>query len=191
MPKPPNPSKQAKGPAAEVRATAKKLQRLDARLKAAAEQSGGFYFTPSPAAIGSLPTGKGQSVELGAAAEGGVILKLASGEPEAKSGGPIQGFSIRAPEAFGREASTKKVRVEVLVRSAGAEPTRLGIAYPKNEVEGSRWRWREVGPGWALCKVTWNTPQMKEGRGAFIGLLADKPGTPGVEIHSVGATILA
>ena len=175
---------------AKIPGPTKRMQRLADTLKAATEELKGFYFTPSPAAIEALPKVKVENIALGEAVQEGNVLKLANGDPEAKSSGPTQGFSIRLPETFEREASMKKVRVRVLARSVGEAPTRLAIAYSTNEVGNSRWRWREVGPTWGLCKMDWKVPQMKEGHGDFIGILPDRHGTPGVEIYSVSATII-
>lgn len=189
----PDPSKTKETKPARVLGATKKLQRLASSLKSAAEESGGFLFVPSPEAIARLrkrEKKKVESIELGDAGEGGKLLKLANGDPEAKSSGLTEGFSIRVPETFEREASAKKVRVQVLARSAGHESTRMAIAYSTNDVGNSRWRWREVKPTWSLCKMDWKVPQMKKGHGDFIGILPDKHGAPGVEIYSVSATII-
>jgi len=78
--------------------------------------------------------------------------------------------------------------VQVLAKSANAAPTRLAIAYSTNEVGNSGWHWRDVGPDWAICELVWHVPKMHKGNGDFIGL---RPfGAPGVEIHSVSASIV-
>ena len=38
--------------------------------------------------------------------------------------------------------------------------------------------------------MTFKAPKMINGKGDFIGLLPDGPDAPGVEIHSLGATVL-
>lgn len=188
----PDPSKTVETKPVRVPGATKRLQRLASSLKSAAVESRGYVFMPSPEAIAGLRKRekKIESIELGDAGEGGTLLKLANGDPEAKSNGPTEGFSIRVPETFEREVSAKMVRVQVLARSASPEATRLAIAYSTNEVGNSRWRWRSVKPTWGLCKMDWKVPQMKEGHGDFIGILPDKHGAPGVEIYSVSATII-
>ena len=179
-----------------VRAAPTTMSALAASLQAVTttgSDGSSFYFTPSPESISGLPgqvKPKIETIELSAAPEGGSLLRLAGGSPEASSAGRTEGFCVRVSDAFEREASTRTISVRVLARSADATPARLGIAYSTNEVGNSGWRWREVGPAWEFCELVWNVPKIKNGNGDFIGLMPDKVGAPGIEIHSVGATIL-
>jgi Protein of unknown function (DUF2934) len=165
------------------------FQRKDA-LAASLKGAEGFYFAPSPAAIGGPKARKIESVALIDNGEQGSLLKLTGGDPLAQSAGSTEGYSIRVPDAFEREASEHTVRVRVRARSAEAAPTRMAIAYSTNEVGNSGWQWREVGVNWRICELVWKVPKMRNGNGDYIGLLPDKPGAPGVEIHSVNATVI-
>jgi len=171
--------------ASEAQSAANALEALAASLK----NAGGFYFAPSPAAIGGSKARKIDSVALSDNAEQGSLLKLTGGDPLAGSSGLTEGFSIRVPEAFEREASEHTVRVRVLARSANAASTRIAIAYSTAEVGNSGWLWRDVGANWAIFELVWRVPKMINGNGDYIGLLPDKPDAPGVEIHSVCASI--
>ncbi len=173
-------------PAAMTHSDGKSVVALAASLKGAC----GFYFAPSQTAIGGLPAGrKIESISLGDEVEGNFVLKLAGGDPYATSHGVTVGFSIRVPDSFEREASERSVRVRVLARSAAAAPTRMAIAYSTNEVGNSGWRWLEIGPSWEVVEFNWSVPKMQRGHGDFIGLLPDRPGASGVEIHSLCASI--
>ncbi len=66
----------------------------------------------------------------------------------------------------------------------------MAIAYSTNEVGNSGWKWRDVGVNWGIYELVWKVPKMVIGKGDYIGLLPDKPGAAGVEIHSVCATIV-
>jgi len=44
---------------------------------------------------------------------------------------------------------------------------------------------------WAIFEPVWRVPKMINGSGDYIGLLPDKPGAPGVEIHSLNATVIS
>ena len=117
-------------------------------------------------------------------------MKLTGGDPSAPSSGFTGGFSIRVPDAFEREASEHTVRVRVLARSAGDASTRMAVAYSTAEVGNSGWQWCDVGPMWSICELVWKVPKMINGNGDYIGLMPDEPGTPGVEIHSISATVV-
>ena len=158
-------------------------------LSESLKSRGGFYFEPTAGGVEGVQTRKVRSIELANSAEG-PLLKLAGGDPQANSGGTTEGFSVRVPDAFEHLASERLVRVQVLARSAKAASTRLGLAYSTNEVGNSGWQWREIGPSWAICEMTFKVPKMINGNGDFIGLLPDKSNAPGVEIHSLGATVL-
>ena len=174
-------------PAPAVEPAASPLDTLAASLKTA----DGFYFAPSPPGIGGVrKPSKVESVTIGDGGGGSLLLRLAGGDPKAASAGATEGFSIRVPDPFERQASERTVRVRALARSAGAAPTRVAIAYSTNEVGNSGWQWRDVGPTWAICEMVYKVPKMKDGRGDYIGLLPDNPGAHGVEIHSVSATIV-
>ncbi len=123
-------------------------------------------------------------------AGGGVVLSLAGGDPKAESSAQTQGFSIRVPDEFERQVSERKVRVRALARSATGQATRMAVAYSTNDVGNSGWQWRDIGPAWSICEIEWKVPKMKNGHGDYIGLLPDQPGTEGVQIHSVSATIV-
>jgi hypothetical protein len=171
--------------ASEAQPTAHTLDVLSESLK-----SGGFYFAPTPDGIDGIHNHtKVKSIELAHSAEG-ALLKLAGGDLKAISAGTTEGFYVRVPDTFERDASGRIVRVRVLARSDKATPTRHAIAYSTNEVGNSGWQWREVGPTWAICEMTFEVPKMINGNGDFIGLLPDEPDAPGVEIHSLGATVL-
>jgi len=177
--------------AAESRAAAQLLKRLDAFIKDEVKKSFGFYFAPSQKALRELRKTKVGSVALTEQPEGGgFLLHLSGGDPAAKSDGRTEGFCIRLPEEFEREASGRKVQIKVLVRSAGLEPTRIAIAYSTNEVGNSGWQWKDVAPSWGICKMAWKVPPMKAGGGDFVGLMPDKSGAGGVEVHSVLATVI-
>src|SRR5208282_2847816 len=152
---------------------------------------GGFHFAPSQAALDAQSRArKVESITLGDDSRSRPVLKLTGGDQSAASLGYTEGFSIRVPDDFERQASEHAVRVRVLVRSAEAAPTRLAIAYSTNEVGNSGWQWRDVGANWAICELVWKVPTMIDGRGDFIGLLPDAPGAPGVEVHSLSATVV-
>ena len=169
-------------PAAMTHSDGKSVVALAASLKGA----GGFYFAPSQ----TLPAGgKIESISLGDEVEGNFVLKLAGGDPSATSHGVTEGFSIRVPDSFEREASERSVRVRVLARSAAAAPTRMAIAYSTNEVGNSGWRWLEIGPSWEVVEFNWRVPKIQRGHGDFIGLLPDRSGSPEVHVHSLCATI--
>jgi hypothetical protein len=121
---------------------------------------------------------------------GGFVLSLAGGDPKAESSARTEGFSIRVPGVFERQVSGRKVRVRALARSATGAATRMAVAYSTNEVGNSGWRWHDIGPVWSICEIEWSVPKMKNGDGDYIGLLPDEPGTEGVQIHSVSATIV-
>ncbi len=169
----------------DARSAANACKELAASLKDAV----GYYFAPTPAAVGGSKARRIESVAIGETAEDGSLLKLTGGDPLAPSNGATGGFSIRVPDAFEREASEHTVRVRVLARSAKAAPTRMAIAYSTAEVGNSGWQWRDVGANWAIFELVWRVPKMINGNGDYIGLLPDKPGAPGVEIHSVCASI--
>ena len=172
--------------APETQPTAHPLDALSQSLKS----GGGFYFAPTSSAIDGIHTRvKVKGIELAHSAEG-PLLKLAGGDLKAGSAGTTEGFSVRVPDAFERDASERVVRVQVLARSDKAASTRLALAYSTNEVGNSGWQWREIGPDWAICEMTFKVPKMINGNGDFIGLLPDGPDAPGVEIHSLGATVL-
>ena len=99
------------------------------------------------------------------------MLKLAGGDRSGASDGVTAGFVIRVRDAFEREASEHAVRVRVLARSTDAAPTRLAVAYSTNEVGNSGWRWRDVGPSWEVCEITYDVPKRKNGNGDYIGLM--------------------
>ena len=173
-------------PAAMTRSDGKSVVALAASLK----EASGFYFAPSQTAIEGLPAGgKIESISLGDEVEGNFVLKLAGGDPSATSHGATQGFSIRVPDSFEREASERNVRVRVLARSAAAAPTRMAIAYSTNEVGNSGWRWLEIGSSWEVVEFNWGVPKMHRGHGDFVGLLPDRSGSPEVQVHSLCATI--
>jgi len=158
---------------------------LDA-LAASLIADGGFHFAPSQAAIDTQPNGrKVESITLGDNLGGWSLLKLAGGDQSAASAGFTDGFSIRVPDAFEREAGEHTVRVRVLARSAEIAPTRLAIS--TNEAGNSGWQWGDVGVNWGICELVWKVPKMVNGGGDFIGLM---PGAPGVEVHSVTATVV-
>ena len=160
-------------------------------LVALLRDNGSYYFVPSQRAIDSIySTRKVASVELVAATEGGFLLKLAGGDPQASPAASIEGFSILLPDWFERAASERRVKVQALVRSAIAHPTRVATAYSTNEVGNSGWHWRDVGSGWTVSEFVWSVPKMRDGRGDFVGILPAEPGTPGVLVHSVAAIIL-
>lgn len=151
----------------------------------------GFYFAPSQAAIDGLPAGaKVESISLREEVAGNPVLKLAGGDLSAASFGHTGGFSIRVPDAFEREASERRVRVRVLARSAAGAPARVAIAYSTNEVGNSGWIWAEVGPSWRILEIIWSVPKMDKGKGDFIGILPNRAGAPGVEIHSLSADVI-
>ena len=185
------PTPAAQGIAEEPKASAAEraagaLEALAGSLKSAE----GFYFAPSRADAGKIGRlRKLASAELDDTASDNPLLKLAGGDPSARSSGVTDGFSIRVPDAFEHDASQHTVRVRVLARSADAAPTRIAIAYSTAEVGNSGWQWREVGPTWGICELVWQVPKMINGDGDYIGLLPDKPGAPGVDIHSVSATV--
>ena len=163
---------------------------LDA-LAASLIAEGGFHFVASQAAINSQPNGrKVESMTLSDNLGGRPLLKLAGGDRSGASDGVTAGFVIRVPDAFERDASEHTVRVRVLARSTDAAPTRLAVAYSTNEVGNSGWRWRDVGPSWDVCEITYDVPKMKNGNGDYIGLMPAESGAPGVEIHSVSATVV-
>ncbi len=171
-------------PAPAVAAAPELLDALVASLKSA----GGYCFAPSQAAIDGNRRRKIESVALSENAGGGFLLKLTGGD--AGSTNWLDGFRIRVPDAFERKASARTVRVRVLARSASPAPARMAIAYATVGVGNSGWRWRDVGPIWSVPQLVWRVPKMKDGHGNYIGLLPDRPGAPGVEIHLVSATIL-
>ena len=160
-------------------------------LAASLKREVGFYFAPSQTAIDNISNSpKLETIAVSESADSDFLLKLAGADTNIRSGGRTEGFSIRVADAFEREASDHTVRVRVLARSASAAPTRLAIAYSTNEVGNSGWRWRDIGPGWAICELVWKVPKMHKGNGDFIGLSPDKIGTPGVEIHSVSVAVV-
>ncbi len=170
--------------AQETHPAASSLDVLSESLKS----GGGFYFAPTPGGIEGVHPPKVKSIELAHTGEG-PLLKLAGGDPKASSAGTTEGFSVRVPDTFERAASERRVRVRVLARSDKAASTRLALAYSTNEVGNSGWVWREIGPDWAICEMTFKVSKMIHGNGDFIGLLPDEPDAPGVEIHSLGATV--
>jgi hypothetical protein len=161
-------------------------------LVAALKNEADFYFAPSTSSIERahiFNAPKIETIAIDEIAGGGLVLRLAGGALKAEPGGATSGFSVRVPDSFERQVSERKVRVRALVRSATSDATRMAISYSTNEVGNSGWQWREVGPAWSICDIEWGVPKMKNGKGDFIGLLPNQPGAPGVQIHSVSATI--
>jgi hypothetical protein len=74
-------------------------------------------------------------------------------------------------------------------RFAGDVSTRMANADSTTEAGNSSWQWRDVGPMWSICELVRKVPNMIRGNGDYIGLMADKTGGPGVEIHSVSTTV--
>ena len=110
-------------PAPAVEPAASPLDTLAASLKTA----DGFYFAPSPPGIGGVrKPSKVESVTIGDGGGGSLLLRLAGGDPKAASAGATEGFSIRVPDPFERQASERTVRVRALARSAGAAPDSRG-----------------------------------------------------------------
>jgi hypothetical protein len=150
-----------------------------------------FYFSPSPATIDSVANArKIESVKVHDSSSDGFLLHLAGGDPSAEPGARTEGFSIRVPDDFELAASEHMIRVRALARCAGAAQTRLALAYSTCEVGNSGWRWRDIGPEWSVCEMYYSVPKMIKGFGDYIGLLPDRLGSPGVEIHSVSATVI-
>lgn len=158
-------------------------------LAGSLKNAGDFHFVPSPAAVDGSQA-RIEGVAIDETAEDGPLLKLMGGDPLAELSGFTGGFSIPVSDAFERDASGHTVRVRVLARSADAQPTRMAIAYSTNDVGNSGWQWRDVDVNWRICELAWTVPKMVNGGGDYIGLLPDKPGAPGVEIHSVCASII-
>jgi hypothetical protein len=111
--------------ASEAQPTAHTLDALSESLKSGS----GFYFAPTSGGVDGIHNhAKVKSIEPGHSAEG-PLLKLTGGDLKAISAGTTEGFYVRVPDTFERDASERIVRVRVLARSDKAPPTRLVIAY--------------------------------------------------------------
>ena len=117
------------------------------------------------------------------------FMRLANGNPDAKSGGKTGGYNVRTPDAFETAASGHRIAVSVIARAAGAPKSRFALAYSTNEVGNSGWRWQDTGPEWTIHTFEYDVPVLKKGNGDFIGILPDRENCPGVDVFLVTAHI--
>lgn len=155
----------------------------DAPIKAALDQTD-FVFVPVinfDANPGDLPIRYDN--------DGCAILILKDGNFNAPSSGRTAGFSIQVTDAFERAASGHKIRIRAVVRSSSTE-TQLALAYSTNEVGNSGWQRFVAGPQWQVIEFNYAVPQMKNGLGDFIGVMAGPADMPAVEVCLVTARVI-
>jgi len=116
-------------------------------------------------------------------------IRLENGSPDAPSGGHTGGYSIRLPDTLEAAASGRHVAVSVVSRGVAGAKSRFALSYSTNEVGNTGWRWQNAGPEWAVFTIEYDVPTMKQGRGDFVGILADKEGHPGIEICYLSVSV--
>jgi len=156
--------------------------------------AGADYVFPLNAAtqVGQLKTRGFADAALVTLDNGRVVLRLASGNPEAPSWGQPGGYSIRVSDPFEAAASGNPIKISVTARTAdGAASGQIAICYSTNDAGNSGWRWFRIGPEWRVLQMEFNVPRMRVANGDFIGLLPDSPGTAAVEIAAVAVKVSA
>ena len=116
------------------------------------------------------------------------VLLLSGGNPDAKSHGQTEAFSVRVPDTFEAAVSGHRVRVRISARAArGLPDADFSLAYSTAEVGNSGWQQLSVGNQFETLEFEWDVPTMISGNGDYVGIL---PGQSGA-IEVAGLAVFA